>query len=68
MKEYRFRSVYQLVQTLVVCFIRHIDTVRDMEYERSYGVEIDEMFDEFMAPQAKSKAFTTYKEQKKHEG
>lgn len=55
-KEYKFRSVYQLVQTLVLCFIRHIDSVRDAEYERGVGVEIDEMFDEMMKPIPRSRA------------
>lgn len=55
-KEYKFRSIYQLVQTLVMCFIRHIDSVRDAEYEEGIGVEIDEMFDDMMRPLPRSRA------------
>lgn len=55
-KEYGFRSIYQLVQTLVLCFIRHIDSERDAEYERGVGVEIDEMFEDMMKPLPRSRA------------
>ncbi len=55
-KEYKFRSIYQLVQTLVLCFIRHIDSARDAEFEDGVGVEIDEMFDELMKPIPRSRA------------
>ena len=55
-REYKFRSIYQLVQTLVMCFIRHIDGVRDAEYEEGIGVEIDEMFDDMMNPIPRSRS------------
>ena len=53
-REYGFRSVYQLLQTLLVCFIRHIDSVRDAQYETGIGVEIDEMFEDMMEPRPRA--------------
>lgn len=47
-RNYGLKSVYHLLQTLLECFLRHVDSVRDSRYDRGVGVEIDEMFDEMM--------------------
>lgn len=68
-KMYRFKSIYQLVQALIMCFLRHVDTVRDAEYDDGIDVEIDEMFDDLAAPLPKNKSFSTYQQHKdRYEG
>ncbi len=54
-REYGFKSMYQLLQALLLCLIRHVDSVRDAEYEDGIGAEIGEMFDELMEPQPRCK-------------
>lgn len=64
-RTYGFRSIYQLLQTLLMCFLRHVDSVRDEEYETGIGVEIDEMFDEMMEEQDRSsRSRATYQRRK----
>ena len=64
-RDYGFRSVYQLMQTLVMTFLRHVDSVRDAEYEEGVGVEIEEMFDEMMEDRDRSvRSRSTYQRRK----
>ena len=61
-----FKSVYQLIQILLRCFLRYADAANhqaDRE-EYSMGKEIEEMFDDMMIPQERQKYFTTYKGRK----
>lgn len=63
---YGFKSVYQLVQALILCFLRHVDSIRDEEYEDGMAVEIDEMFEDLERPQPRSCSYTTYQYHKGH--
>ena len=67
-REYGFRSVYQLLQTLLVCFIRHVDSVRDAQFEEGIGVEIDEMFEDLMAPRPRAPRAQYEKHRNNYEG
>ena len=57
-----FKSIYQLMQVLVRCFLRYADHGSDPEpSEYSMGKEIEDMFDDMMEPLERTKYYTTYK-------
>lgn len=61
-----FKSIYQLIQVLLRCFLRYVDAANhqaDRE-EYSMGREIEEMFDDLMEPMERQKYYTTYKGKK----
>lgn len=63
-----FKSIYQLVQVLLRCFLRYADqgaSRQEEEEEYSMGKEIEDMFDEMMEPVERQKFYTTFKGQKK---
>lgn len=47
-RDYRFRSIYHLLQTLVRMFLRYANTESYRQEETSVGKEIEEMFDELI--------------------
>ncbi len=58
-----FKSIYQLIQVLLRCFLRYADAANhqaDRE-EYSMGREIEEMFDDLIEPMERQKYYTTYK-------
>ena len=58
-----FKSIYQLIQVLLRCFLRYADAANhQVEYEEySMSREIEEMFDDMMQPQERQKYYSTYK-------
>ena len=54
-----FRSIYKLVQTLLVGFCRYSDRDYDRRFADGMRQEIDEMFDELMNGMRKEKHMTT---------
>ena len=57
-----FKSIYQLLQVLLRCFLRYADHGSDPEpQEYSMGKEIEDMFDDMMEPLERTKYYTTYK-------
>ena len=46
--EYGFKSLYQLLQTLVRIFLKYADTEAYEQEDESLGKEIEDMFDELM--------------------
>ena len=62
-KEYGFKSIYSLLQTLLRCLLRHIGQAPEPE-EYSMGNEISEMFDELMEPGERQKYYATYRGRK----
>ena len=62
-KDYGFKSIYQLLQTLLRCLLRHTGQEPEPE-EYSMGNEINEMFDELMEPGERQKYYATYRGRK----
>ncbi len=62
-KDYGFKSVYQLLQTLLRCLLRHTGHTPEPE-EYSMGNEIGEMFEEMMEPSERQKYYATYRGRK----
>ena len=62
-KDYGFKSMYQLLQTLLRCLLRHTGHVPEPE-EYSMGNEISEMFEEMMEPGERQKYYSTYRGRK----
>ena len=62
-KDYGFKSIYQLLQTLLRCLLRHTGHVPEPE-EYSMGNEISEMFEEMIAPEERQKYYATYRGKK----
>ena len=62
-KDYGFKSIYQLLQTLLRCLLRHTGQAPEPE-EYSMGNEISEMFDELMEPGERQKYYATYRGKK----
>lgn len=61
-----FKSIYQLIQILLRCFLRYADAANHQanQHEYSMGKEIEEMFDDMMEPLERQKYFTTFKGRK----
>ena len=62
-KDFGFNSVYQLLQTLLRCLLRHTGHIPEPE-EYSMGNEISEMFEEMMEPGERRKYYATYRGKK----
>ena len=62
-KDYGFKSIYQLLQTLLRCLLRHTGHEPEPE-EYSIGNEISEMFEEMMEPAERQKYYSTYRGRK----
>ena len=62
-KDYGFKSIYQLLQTLLRCLLRHTGHEPESE-EYSMGNEINEMFEEMMEPSERQKYHATYRGKK----
>jgi hypothetical protein len=62
-KEYGFKSVYALLQTMLRCLLRHTGQTPEPE-EYSMGNEINEMFAEMMEPVERQKYYATYRGKK----
>lgn len=57
-----FKSIYQLLQVLLRCFLRYADQGSEPEpQEYSMGKEIEDMFDDMMEPVERTKYYSTYK-------
>lgn len=57
-----FKSIYQLLQVLLTCFLRYADQGGSRQpQEYSMAKEIEDMFDEMMEPMERQKHSTTYK-------
>jgi hypothetical protein len=57
-RDYGFKSIYALLQTLLRCLLKHTGHIpQDEEY--SMGREIDEMFEEMLDPTNRSKYYQT---------
>lgn len=58
-----FKSIYQLLQVLLRCFLRYADqgAASKEPQEYSMGKEIEDMFDDMMEPVERQKYYTTYK-------
>jgi hypothetical protein len=63
-KDYGFKSIYQLLQTMLRCLLRHTGHEPEPE-EYSMGNEINEMFEEMMEPVDRQKYYATYRGRKK---
>lgn len=66
--QFGFKSIYQLLQILLRCFLRYADqgaSRQEEEEEYSMGKEIEDMFDEMMEPVERQKFYTTFKGHKK---
>lgn len=62
---YGFKSIYQLLQILLRCFLRYADQGANQEPEEySMGKEIEDMFDDLMEPVERQKYIATYKGRK----
>lgn len=61
--DYGFKSIYQLLQTLLRCLLRHTGQIPEPE-EYSMGNEINEMFEEMMEPSERQKYYATYRGKK----
>lgn len=59
-KDYGFKSIYALLQTLLRCLLRHTGSIPDDE-EYSMGKEIDDMFEEMLDPSDRVKYYQKYK-------
>lgn len=60
-----FKSIYQLLQVLLRCFLRYAGQEPESEPEEySMGKEIEDMFDDMMEPMERQKYYTTYKGRK----
>ena len=60
-----FKSIYQLLQVLLRCFLRYAEQGADPEPEEySMGKEIEDMFDDMMEPMERQKYYTTDKGRK----
>ena len=62
-KEYGFKSIYQLLQTLLRCFLRHLGQAPEPE-EYSMSNEISEMFEDMIEPINRQKYYATYRGRK----
>ena len=62
-RDYGFKSVYALLQTLLRCLLRHTGHIPEPE-EYSMGNEISEMFEEMMEPGERQKYYSTYRGRK----
>ena len=62
-KDYGFKSIYQLLQTLLRCLLRHTGHQPEPE-EYSMGNEIHEMFDELADVTDRKKYYATYRGKK----
>lgn len=49
--DYGFSSIYQIMQVLLHCFLRHANPKRDAEFDDGMSVEIDMMFEELGHPE-----------------
>ena len=61
-----FKSIYQLLQVMLRCFLRYADAANhqpDPE-EYSIGREIEEMFDDMIEPMERQKYYTTDRRRK----
>ena len=58
--KYKFSSIYELLQALLICFLRYMDKERDMQEEKGMDVEINEMFAELETPAKRQRMFTSY--------
>ena len=54
-----FQSIYQLIQTLVRCFLRYANTGSYRKEETSLGREIEQMFDSCMDSPTHVRSYTT---------
>lgn len=64
-KMFGFKSIYQLIQVLLRCFLRYASQEPDPEpQEYSMGKEIEDMFEDMMEPMERQKYYTTYKGRK----
>lgn len=63
--DYGFRSTYQLMQTLVRTLLRYADSAAYEEEEQSLGKEIEDMFDDMMTEQERTKAYTSDRRRKR---
>ena len=61
-----FKSIYQLLQVLLRCFLRYADggVAEEDPEEYSMGREIEDMFDDMMEPIERTKYYTTFKGRK----
>ena len=62
-KDYGFKSIYSLLQTMLRCLLMHTGQEPEPE-EYSMGNEISEMFDELMEPGERQKFYATYRGKK----
>ena len=62
-RDFGFNSIYQLLQTLLRCLLRH--TGHQVEpVDQSIGNEIGEMFEEMMEPINRNKYYSSYRGRK----
>ena len=62
-----FKSIYQLLQVLLRCFLRYAGQGEELEPEEySMGKEIEDMFDDMMEPMERQKYYTTYRGKKEN--
>ena len=57
---YKFKSIYELLNTLLICFLRNLYKERDMKEEFGIAEEINEMFAELETPKSREKMFSSY--------
>lgn len=59
-----FKSIYQLIQVLLRCFLRYADAANHQEPEEySMGKEIEEMFDDMMDVAERQKYITSRRQE-----
>ena len=64
-KMFGFKSIYQLLQVLLRCFLRYAGVEKEPDTEEySMGKEIEDMFDDMMEPIERQKYYTTFKGRK----
>lgn len=68
-KLFGFKSVYQLLQILLRCFLRYADHDSELipKPEYSMGKEIEDMFEDMMEPMERQKYYSTDKGRKSHD-
>lgn len=64
-----FKSVYQLIQVLLRCFLRYASHENDPQPEPEYsmGKEIEDMFEDMMEPIERQKYYTTFRGRRPYE-
>ena len=58
-RQYGFRSIYQLIQTLIHTYLRYAKTEEYEEEPYSLSKEVEDMFDEMMEEQERIKSYQT---------